>query len=101
MPTKIFTDNVGQKNQGTNTTINPTDKIAEKAVWRSVFLTIQHYILNADSKKFTPPEFLFSGNYQAKNTKVKDPQLIHYIYTFFTDRNLFTQTMQPAKIGKR
>ena len=29
----------------------PAGKIAEKAVWRSVFLTIWHCILNADSTK--------------------------------------------------
>ena len=31
-----------------------------KAMWRSVFLIIKHYILNADSIKLTPPELLFS-----------------------------------------
>ena len=30
---------------------NPAGKIAEKAVWRSVFLRIQHCILSADSTK--------------------------------------------------
>ena len=30
---------------------NPGGKIAEKAVWRCVFLTIWHRILNADSTK--------------------------------------------------
>ena len=30
---------------------NPAGKIAEKAMWRSVFLTIWHCILNADSTK--------------------------------------------------
>ena len=29
----------------------PAGKIAEKAMWRSVFLTIWHRILNADSTK--------------------------------------------------
>ena len=32
-------------------TESPAGKIAEKAVWRSVFLTIKHCILNADSTK--------------------------------------------------
>ena len=31
--------------------IFPAGKIAEKAMWRSVFLTIWHRILNADSTK--------------------------------------------------
>ena len=30
---------------------NPAGKIAEKAVWRSVFWTIWHFLLNADSTK--------------------------------------------------
>ena len=38
---------------------NPAGKIAEKTVWRSVFLTIWHRILNADLTK-TPSS---SGHY--------------------------------------
>ena len=38
----------------------PASKIAEKAMWRSVFLTIWHRILNADSTKTLPPVLLFS-----------------------------------------
>ena len=33
------------------TSLYPAGKIAEKAMWRSVFLTILHRILNADSTK--------------------------------------------------
>ena len=41
-------------------TNNPAGKIAVKAMWMSVFLTIWHGLLNADSTNLTPPVLLFS-----------------------------------------
>ena len=38
----------------------PTGKIAEKAVWRSVFWAIWRWILNADSTKTHSSVLLFS-----------------------------------------
>ena len=43
-----------------NKLIIPAGKIAEKAMWRSVFLTIWHHILKGDSTK-TPSSVLPAG----------------------------------------
>ena len=40
--------------------IFPVGKIAEKAMWQSVFLCIWHCIFNADSTKTPSPVLLFS-----------------------------------------
>ena len=45
---------------------NPAGKIAEKAMWRSVFLTIWHRILNGDSTKTPSFSVLPAWNRTAK-----------------------------------
>ena len=57
----IFNKNINKLRHSLNLTLNvQKGNITEKAVWRSLFLTLYYYILSSDSTNPTSPELVFN-----------------------------------------